>query len=61
MSEKSEQPTKDEAELRFEESVRRFADAFFALSEEEREELSAYVEGRCEEAKQEYERRTGKK
>lgn len=51
----------DDSGISFEESVRRFAEAFFALSDEEKEELYEYTAGRCREAEEEYKKRNGKK
>lgn len=61
MSKDNEFFTDEEAERRFAESVERFADAYLALSDEEKKELQAYVEGRCKDAEEEYKKRTGKK
>lgn len=61
MSKENKTFTDEEAEREFKESVIRFADAFCALTDEEKKELQAYVEGRCKEAEEEYEIRTGKK
>lgn len=61
MSKENEVITDEEAERRFAESVTRFADAYLELTADEREELQAYVEGRCTEAEEEYKKRTGKK
>lgn len=61
MSKDNEVFTDEEAERRFTESVRRFAEAYFSLTDEEKEELQAYAEGRCKEAEEEYKKRTGKK
>lgn len=71
MSEKNKNTPEYEAEdcceeedyggVSFEESVRRFADAYFALTEEERQELIEYTQGRCDEAEREYKKRNKKK
>lgn len=61
MSKSDEQFSQDDGERAFAESVKRFADAFFALTEEERNELEEYVEGLCKQAEEEYKNRTGKK
>lgn len=61
MGKENEVLTNEEAERRFAESVRRFADAYFALTDEEKAELQAYAEGRCKEAEEEYKKRNGKK
>lgn len=61
MSKKDEVLTDEEAERKFTESVKRFADAFFALTDEEKEELQAYAEERCHEAEEEYKKLTEKK
>lgn len=48
---------KDDAEKAFEESVRKFAEAFLALSDEEKEELTEYAQGRCRQAEEEYKKK----
>ncbi len=50
-----------DADESFKESVRKFAEAFLALSDEEKQELQEYVEKRRDEAEEEYNKRTGKK
>lgn len=61
MSKKEELSPEESGERAFEESVRRFAEAFFALTDEEKDELTAYVEGRCKEAEEAYKKRNGSK
>lgn len=50
----------NEGERAFAESVRKFAEAYFALSEEEKAELLEYTQNRCKQAEQEYKKRCGK-
>ncbi|MCM1306951.1 MAG: hypothetical protein NC037_06585 [Bacteroides sp.] len=61
MSKKIEQSTESAGERAFRESVLRFADAFIALSEDEKEELLLYTEGRRKEAEEEYKKIYGNK
>lgn len=58
MSDENKVFTDDEADRRFTESVKKFADAFLALTDDEKEELQAYVGERCEKAEKEYKKHT---
>lgn len=61
MSKENKAFTDEEAESKFKESAIRFADAFCALTDEEKEELQEYVELRCKDAEEEYNKKcTGK-
>lgn len=53
LEEKIQKQRQQEAEAQFKKSVLAVAEAFFAMSKEEREAMVEYVQDRCDEAEQE--------
>lgn len=51
---------KEEAMKQFRKSVLEVAEAFFAMSEEERKDMIEYAQERCNQAEEEYKKRTSK-